>query len=65
MLGRVLETQTFETSIAKMLLAMRRLLAVVFCVGRRELVIAIMVMMGTGVKIVCVYCPGILLKPNV
>ena len=65
MLGRVVETQTFETSIVKMLPAMRRLLAVVFCVGRRELVIAIMVMMGTGVKMVCVYCPGILLRPSV
>ena len=51
MLGRVLEIQTFETSIVKMLPAMRRLLAVVLCAGRSELVIAIMVMMGKMILI--------------
>ena len=59
-----MENQNLMASIKKMLAVKRRLLAVVFCVGRRELVMAMTAMMGRGVKMVCVYNPGILWRPR-
>ena len=52
MLGwREVENQNLTASIETMLAARRRLLAVVFWAGRRELVMATRTRMGRGVKI--------------
>ena len=65
MLGwREVENQSLKASIETIEAAKRRLLAVVFCAGRKEPVMAIMTRMGRGVKMVCVYSPDILCMPR-
>ena len=73
---REVENQSLKASIETIEAAKRRLLAVVFCAGRKELVMAIMRRMGRGVKMVtiddngvdvefgCLFSSGTIGKPN-